>query len=58
MKFLDCGLITKVQGSFCKISEFNQNNELFLYRKSRGLGPRVVDHGRVAQSTMDHRWHG
>jgi hypothetical protein len=43
----------KVQGPFYKISEFNQNNELFLYRKSRGLGPWVVDHGRVTRSTMD-----
>jgi hypothetical protein len=43
----------KVHGPFYKISEFNQNNELFMYRKSRGLGPWVVDHSRVARSTVD-----
>jgi hypothetical protein len=45
----------KVLGPFYKISKFNRNNKLFLYRKSRGLGPRVVDHGWVARSTVD-RW--
>jgi hypothetical protein len=44
-----------VQGPFCKISELNQNNELFFNRKPRGLGTRAVDHGRVARSTID-RW--
>jgi hypothetical protein len=29
----------EVQGPFCNISELNQSNELFMYRKSRGLGP-------------------
>jgi hypothetical protein len=46
------------QKPFCKISELNRNNELFLNRKSRVLGPWVVDHGRVARSTMDWWWHG
>jgi hypothetical protein len=27
-----------------------------MYRKSRGLGPRVEDHGRVALSTVDRWW--
>jgi hypothetical protein len=43
----------KVHGPFYKISEFNRNNELFMYRKSRGLGPWVVDHSRVERSTVD-----
>jgi hypothetical protein len=29
---------------------------IFLKRKSCGLGPRVVDHGQVARSTVDRRW--
>jgi hypothetical protein len=28
---------------------------IFLKRKSCGLGPRVVDHGQVARSTVDWR---
>jgi hypothetical protein len=47
-----------VQGPFCKISEFNRSNKLFMYRKFCGLRPWVVDHGRVAQSTVDQWWHG
>jgi hypothetical protein len=45
----------KVQGPFYKISELNRNTELFLKRKSCGLGPRVVDHGRVARSIVEWR---
>jgi hypothetical protein len=48
----------KVEGPFCKVSELNRNNELFLYRKSCGFGPRVVDHGLVAWSIMDRQRRG
>jgi hypothetical protein len=47
----------KVQGPFCKISKLNRNTKLFLYRKSCGVGPRAVDHGRVARSTVNRWWH-
>jgi hypothetical protein len=29
-----------------------------MYRKSRGLSPWVVDHGRVTRPTVDRQWRG
>jgi hypothetical protein len=48
----------RAQGPFYTITKITRNNELIYNGKSCGPGPRVMDRGRVTQSTMDRRWCG
>jgi hypothetical protein len=53
--FQKLGWFPKSPRTFLPDLQNNRDEELFLNRKVRGLGPQVIDSGQVAWSTVD-RW--